>query len=449
MDDGREFPDRDDAAAETRGGRQCIIVSPYFPPSTLAGVHRARHLARHLPSFGWTPTVLCVDEAFHEERLDPELAGLVPKTVEVRKVVALPARLTRRVGLGEISLRAYPYLRRELMRLLATAKYDAVLITGSPYYPMLLAGEIRRRFGVPVVLDFQDPWLSDWGAGLPRLSKGGLSHALAAWLEPRALRAADFVTSVSRVQNEQLARRYPYLTTDRMAAMPIGADPEDLRLTAVDPARLSELGVDASAININYIGTIWPRALPVLEVVLRAIGHVRRTNPALSERLRVNFVGTSNQPSGFGRMQVMPLAERAGAAGSVYEIPQRVPYLDAIRLQNAADGLLLLGSDEPHYVASKIHASLMSGKPYLSLYHRESAAHAAAVGAGGGLALCFSSAEELAALEPQVGEALVRLATAPDSFGIADPATYRESTAQAVAGRFASIFDRLTEEGGR
>ena len=38
-----------------------------------------------------------------------------------------------------------------------------VLITGSPYYPMLFAGVVKRRFGVPVVLDFQDPWVSAWG----------------------------------------------------------------------------------------------------------------------------------------------------------------------------------------------------------------------------------------------------------------------------------------------
>ena len=55
--------------------RVALILSPYFPPSTLAGVHRARHLAKHLPTGGWLPIVLCVDEASHEERLEPALSG--------------------------------------------------------------------------------------------------------------------------------------------------------------------------------------------------------------------------------------------------------------------------------------------------------------------------------------------------------------------------------------
>ncbi len=46
--------------------RRVLVVSPHFPPSTLAGVHRARHLAKHLPAAGWRPTVLCVDESHHQ-----------------------------------------------------------------------------------------------------------------------------------------------------------------------------------------------------------------------------------------------------------------------------------------------------------------------------------------------------------------------------------------------
>src|SRR5207302_1791874 len=104
---------------------------------------------------------------------------------------------------------------------------DAVLITGSPYYPMLLAPEIRRRFRVPVVLDFQDPWVSAWGAAQPRFSRAGLVYRAAAILEPRALHGADFVTSVSENQNAEMAARYRWLDASRMAAIPIGGDPDD------------------------------------------------------------------------------------------------------------------------------------------------------------------------------------------------------------------------------
>src|SRR6185436_4642623 len=94
--------------------KTCVIVSPYFPPSTLAGVHRARHLAKHLPTAGWRPIVLCVDEAFHEQKLDQGLAALVPAQTEIVKVRALPTAICRRFGLGDISLRAWSGLQNAL-----------------------------------------------------------------------------------------------------------------------------------------------------------------------------------------------------------------------------------------------------------------------------------------------------------------------------------------------
>src|SRR5215831_285703 len=98
--------------------RTVVIVSPFFPPSTLAGVHRARHLAKHLPAAGWTPIVLCVDESYHEQKLDPALAALVPEYVQIVKTPALPIQLSRYLGFGDISLRAWYPLRRALIRLL-------------------------------------------------------------------------------------------------------------------------------------------------------------------------------------------------------------------------------------------------------------------------------------------------------------------------------------------
>lgn len=429
--------------------RTCIIVSPYFPPSTLAGVHRARHLAKHLPDAGWTPIVVCVDERYHEERLDPGLAGLVPATVEIVKVSAFSARVTRPLGLGEISLRAWGRLRRAVLHLLETRKIDAVLITGSPYYPMLLAGEIKHRFGVPVVLDFQDPWVSAWGAQQPRLSKTGLSHTLSEVLEPRAVKAADFITSVSDTQNAEMAARYPWLDRECMAAIPIGGDRQDydaLRNVSVDN---NGNGFADGFINLSYVGTIWPPVIETVRTLLRAAALLRLRTPALYGRISLNFVGTSANSNDTSGYRVRPLAEAEGVADIVREVPQRLPYIQALLLQANSDGILVLGSDEPHYTASKIFSVLMSGRPFLSVFHRASSAHEILSRAGGGVALGFADRAGLAALEAPLADALVRLATAGNTLGRADPAAYARYEARAIAAQFAMIFERLAASHGK
>lgn len=427
--------------------RQCLIVSPYFPPSTLAGVHRARHLAKYLPDAGWTPTILCVDESHHEERLDPDLLKLVPTTLEIIRTGAIAAPISRLFGIGDISLRAYFQMRSQIFKLLNQRRFHAVMITGSPYYPMLWSSAIARITGVPVLLDFQDPWVSEWGFTQPPLSKSGLSHRLAMWLEPLALAGASYVTTVSEIQNGQLRARYPTLRREKMAAIPIGADSSDF-----DVARgLSTAGtageLDGSKINLSYVGNIWPGALEPLGVFLRALAGLVRRRPELGHRLAVNFIGTSNQPNGFHRYAVLPLAEQLGLGGVVREVPQRLPYLEALQVLAKSDGLILIGSMESHYTASKIYPNLQSGRPYVSLFHRESSAHAILAAAGGGRALGFSNISDLNALESDIAVAISQLVDAPHSFGVAAPHVYAAYEASEIAKRYGAALDSMVQAG--
>ena len=435
---------RGDGGVGASADRTVVLLSPYFPPSTVAGVHRARHLAKYLPRTGWRPILLCVDERHHEELLDPDLAALVPSSVEIVRVGALPTRLTRLAGVGEIGLRAWLPLRRALFGLLSSRPIGAVMITGSPYYPMLLAPEIKRSFPVPVVLDFQDPWVSEWGARQPALSKAGLSHRLATALEPRALRGADFVTSVSDVQNAEMARRYPWLDASRMAGIPIGCDPDDFAALPSHRDEAGTLGLEPGFVHLSYVGTFLPRAEPLMRTLFKAVARLRAGEPALASRLRLNFIGTSNRPVGASNDLIRPIADQEGIAELVTEVPRRVPYLAALSVLARSTGLLLIGSDEPHYTASKIYPALLSGRPFLSLFHRASSAHAILAAAGGGTALSFATERELAELERPLAEALRALATDPGAFGRAASSVYAPYAAENIAARFGAILDRLS-----
>lgn len=390
--------------------------------------------------------MLCVDESCHDELLDPGLAALVPSTAEIVKVGALPSRLTRLAGFGDISLRAWFSLRHALFRLLATEPVDAVMITGSPYYPMLLAREVKRRLAVPVILDFQDPWVSHWGAEQAPLSKAGLAHRLATVLEPRALRGADFVTSVSDVQNAEMAARHPWLDASRMAGIPIGSDPEDFAALRSAGDAVREVALDPGLVHLSYVGTFLPRAESLVRTLFRAFARLRSTEPSVASRIRLNFVGTSNRPTNVSTCLVRPIAEAEGVSDGVDEIPRRVGYLSALSVLARSTGVLLIGSDERHYTASKIYPALMCGRPFLSLFHRASSAHGILAEAGGGVALAFETQSELSQLERALADGLRILALRPESFGLANPAAYAPYNACNIAARFAAIFDRFAAE---
>ena len=422
--------------------RRCLIVSPHFPPSTVAGVHRARHLVKALPPHGWAPTVIAVDPAFHLEQLDPELRGLVPPDARIIETSAIPAHWTAPFGLrGEIGLRGFFHLRGAIAREIAVQRPEVVMITGSPFYPMLLAGWIKRRLGVPVILDFQDPWASKEGATRPRWTKSWLAHRLAVTLEPRALRAAAWVTSVSDRQNAELAMRYPWLDTLRMSAVPIGGDPDDAAALRKAPAHVQDAYSNSRKLNFSYVGTALPRAAPLLAILFEGLARFRTASPSLAAQVQFRFVGTSNQPGESSDYRVLALAKAAGLADIVAERPGRVPFVDALRILAGTDVVLMIGSDEPHYTASKIYPGLMSGRPFLSIFHAESSAHNVLRAAGGGAALAYQGEDHREQLIASVSAALGRLVTDPDSFGRANPAAYAAFTAQSIAGQFARIFE--------
>ena len=138
------------------------MVSPHFPPDASAATHRVRLLAAHQPSHGWQPTVLTVDPRDYDSRLDEPLGALVPPELEVVRCRALPGRMTRPFGVGDVGLRALPDLWRRARRLLREDRFDALFVSIYPTYPALLGPWLARETRA-FILDYQDPWVGAWG----------------------------------------------------------------------------------------------------------------------------------------------------------------------------------------------------------------------------------------------------------------------------------------------
>ncbi|MEO0451503.1 MAG: glycosyltransferase [Pseudomonadota bacterium] len=421
-----------------------LIISPHFPPSTLAGVHRARHLAKHLPAHGWQPVIIRADERHYTEAPDPELAALLPEDIIQIRTGAWSAKWTRKLGIGDIGIRAYSRIKTAICD--AVVKYNprAILITGSPFYPMLMTSWIKANFDLPVVLDFQDPWINGTGGSRPYFSKGRMAHRLSVALEPKAVREADWVTSVSALQNEQMAARYPHFSVDRMSAIPIGGDPEDYDALRSSPPQNTPVKLPEGTFNLCYVGTFLPRATRVAEALFEAVSTLVQHTPSLREKLRLVFVGTSNQPPGLGarapKHLIKPIADAAGLGGMVVEHPERVPFLNALSLLANADAIMMIGSDEPHYTASKIYPGLMSGTPFLSLFHEQSSSHQILSNAGGGLAHGFSDIDQIGDLQSALIESLTTLMRPGIDLGKPNPSSYANYTADSVSQAFADVF---------
>ena len=68
----------------------------------------------------------------------------------------------------------------------------------------------------------------------------------------------------------------------------------------------------------------------------------------------------------------MGIAEEMGLSGMVTEEPKRISYERSLALVKGADGLLVLGVDDPGYQPSKLHTYLATGLPMMVLCHDRS-----------------------------------------------------------------------------
>ena len=68
------------------------------------------------------------------------------------------------------------------------------------------------------------------------------------------------------------------------------------------------------------------------------------------------------------------IANEAGIGDLIIEKRERFPFLHILNFLTRASGVLVIGSTESHYTASKIFQSLLSKKPLFAILHGQSSA---------------------------------------------------------------------------
>ncbi len=346
-----------------------LIVSPHFPPLNTPDMQRVRMSLPHFVAAGWEVTVLAVDDPQPAAPIEPELLETVPAAVRVVRTRCL----RRGFGVGNIALRAWPFLWREGTRLIREWRPDVVYFSTTQFAALPLGRIWRSRFGTPYVIDLQDPWLNEYydQPGAPR-PPGGWKYRVARLnarlLEGWTLKRCAHVISVSQGYLDTLARRYPWFTPDRGSVLTFGAPEADMELARRKAASGPPLLPEGRRLRIAYAGRLGMDMRPALEVLFSGLAMARQEGL----EIEVFFFGTSYAAAGSGESTTRTLAAAAGLADLVHESPARIPYLDSLRLLLETDIALLLGSDDASYSPSKLYPTLLAGKPTLAIAPRGS-----------------------------------------------------------------------------
>ena len=421
--------------------KKVLIISPDYPPCNLAGVHRARLFAQHLPEFGWEPIVLCVDEKYYEFDLDWNLYKLLPKNQRIEKVKAF--QVTKPRLIGDIGLRSYFFLRRKALQLIKNDNIDFVYIPIPSFYVSLLGPYLNRKTGVKYGIDYIDPWVHQFPGSEKIFSRHWWSTRLAKWLEPKAVVKASLITGVASGYYQGVIDRNPHLSSRCLfGAMPYGGEKNDQLL-------LSELGIEPylfkknNKIQLVYAGAMLPKAY----APLRSIFHSLANNIDLFKNVEFHFIGTGKIPNDPNSYTIKPIAEEYGIwQTNIFEYPKRISYLDVLVHLNAATAIFILGSTEPHYTPSKVYQAVLSQKPVFAVLHKQSTAGSILQKSKAGQVLSFDGENDLGSINQRFAIFFSDFINFINEFdpALIDETMFEEYSAKSVTGKLSALLNQVT-----
>jgi len=344
-------------------------------------VQRPLKLVKHLLGFGWKATVLTVrpEDASYPD-LDPTLVNEIPKEIDVfwtrawdpytlyasmlgkskREAVGVGfvndagQTLTQRAGrwfranvfLPDARVGWVPFASRMASRLMKREQFDAVVTTGPPHSTHFVGRRLRRRYGIPWIADFRDPWtdISYYGQ-LPMTEP---SRRLDAAMERSVLLEADAVVSVSNgcgallkahaelKRYETIYNGFDALTMDTPSSSPLFSD----------------------RFVIAHIGTL--AAVQHVAGLVEALARRIARDETWKQRLKVLLVGTVDDSilTAFGDAGLRPYIE----------LVDYVPHQQALEYMRQADILFVSIQQTARsegILTGKIFEYLSTGVPVL------------------------------------------------------------------------------------
>jgi len=352
-----------------------LIITYGFPPVGGAGVQRMSKLVKYLPVQGVTPAVLTVAnpsvplrdaslehdlprgvELLRARTLEPSYAAKeaawtasAAPTSPSRRLVSALAGVAKTLLVPDPQVLWLPAASLAVASRLTRRRDDAVLVSGPPFSQFLLALLLRLRPGVGVVLDYRDEWSTLRTSY--EMTASRMARLAGDLLEPAILRCAHRITAATEEFREELLRRYPFLSPERVIAIPNGYDPADFPSDLPDPP--------TDRFVATYGGTVFRLTSP--RGLLGAIRRLHRDDPQLARLLHVRFLGRVVETE----KQWFEGIEDLGVTTHGY-----VPHGEVLRSLSASHLTLCLLDQVPgveRIYPAKIFELMHLGRPILTL----------------------------------------------------------------------------------
>lgn len=388
--------------------RTVLVVAAEFPPIKTIGRIRTAKFVEHIRQYGWEPVVLTVAVEPHAGTYDPALESEIPPGVPVYRVplvdleIALVSRIKRLLGRpaaaipsapagslnasAEVPEPARPGWTQRLKSLLIAAfkgflkhvaylpdnyifwsrsaarealeicrRHNIQLVYTSlpPFSACLVGYKLRKRLGIPWIVDYRDLWHGD----VLREWVGPVRQRLELMLERHYMSLADVIIAVSEQKTEYLKKLLPKAKA-RRETLTNGYD------TDIYESFLAEPRIPHDTIDFVFTGRLFKNRRGY--AFAEALGKLVREQPELREKVRVKILGGVAPEIQTRYNKILATYD----IESLYSFPGDIPYHEAMRAQVNADWLLLIvdtGETSDGVIPGKLFEYIAAKRPIFAL----------------------------------------------------------------------------------
>ena len=357
--------------------KKVLFITYYWPPSGKASLHWPLKIIKHLPSFGWIPSVLTVDEDTFTQK-DETFIREIPSSVKVHRARAIePFNIYKKfIGKSKddqlitsetISLKNknfshrlslwirlnlfipdarvgwyFPAVKKGKEKLIVE-KLDAIISIGPPHTTHLVGKKLSRSFNIPHIPVFIDPWVDI--SYYRNLKRSKITLDIDNHLEKSVLSNASSVVFVTETMKQDYIKKYSFIE-NKSEVLYWGYSEEDFQnLTTPLSSANREFEI------ILHTGNIFDHQNP------KKFWNTVKNEINKGRKLKLVFIGTVSPG--------IKESIRDSGLEDHTEFKGFLPYKEMLSDMIIADYLLVCAT-EPRHVPGKLFEYLRVGKPIIA-----------------------------------------------------------------------------------
>lgn len=348
--------------------KKVLIITYSWPPSNSIAVHRILRLGRWLTTYGWEPHIITSKYSL-DVRIDynnVEFANKYFKNVYKsgsvisyclvklflsRNIIKMALTvILRRLFIPDLFIHWLFSGARDGLEIVRKNNIDAIWATLNPYSSGLMAAYISKKTGVPLLIDYRDPWT------LNRFHKLGIfKQRINKFLEKKMLKQASAICTTSKPMSDLFVNSN-YFKKEMVYTVTNSVD-EDLQHKNLWNTVNTLLCEDK--FNITHIGSFYGDRQPY--DFIKALALIVGMVPDLRKKIKVNFLGNSNNE------HIINFCKEH-YVDDLFLIGEHISYKEAMNTLSHSDLLLLVNGvakNNEIFIPGKLFDYIAVKKPIL------------------------------------------------------------------------------------